>query len=125
MIDRSYAQDGAMPTPQELQQIWQRQKHEAVAKMRLKAQRRAENDRNRAPAKLERHARLALPPQGRLQRGPGRSMRRQMPAPPVSVEEVQVAQWVAMTRVELVPSRPGRVTLGGARPTRAGSAVGR
>lgn len=91
-----------MPTPEDVQQIRQRQKHEAVAEKRLKAQRRAENDRNRA-AKLEREARLALPPQERLAARAGQiDAKWQVPAPAVSAKEVQAAQRAAMTRVEVV-----------------------
>ncbi|MGW0670656.1 hypothetical protein [Streptomyces sp. NPDC002746] len=75
---------------------------DAAAKRALKAQRREENERNRA-AKLARQARLALPVEERLaSRAASIDAKWVMPQPAVSSEEVMAAQRAAMTRVEVV-----------------------
>jgi hypothetical protein len=91
-----------MPTPQDVQRVRARQLEEAAAKRALKAQRRAENERNRL-AKLERKARLALPPEERLAaRVASVEAKWAVPAAEVSAEEVKAAQRAAMTRIEVV-----------------------
>lgn len=90
------------PTPGDVQQVRERQMQEAAAKKALKAQRRAENERNRA-AKLARQARLALPPEERLAAATaGIDAKWTMPKAQVDAEEVKAAQRAAMTRVEVV-----------------------
>jgi hypothetical protein len=79
-----------------------KQLQEAAAKKALKAQRRAENERNRL-AKQARKAWLALPPQERLAaRAASIEAKWAMPAAGVSTEEVKAAQRAAMTRIEVV-----------------------
>ncbi|MFF3159258.1 hypothetical protein [Streptomyces sp. NPDC057910] len=91
-----------MPTPGDVQQVRARQQQEAAAKKALKAQRREENERNRA-AKLERQARLALPPEERLAATAASiDAKWAMPKATVGVEEVKAAQRAAMTRIEVV-----------------------
>lgn len=91
-----------MPTPGDVQQVRERQMKEAEAKKALKAQRRAENERNRA-AKLARQARLALPPEERLAATAASiDAKWAMPKAQVDAEEVKAAQRAAMTRVEVV-----------------------
>ncbi|MEV6726230.1 hypothetical protein AB0M94_35475 [Streptomyces xanthochromogenes] len=91
-----------MPTPGDVQRAQASKEEEAAAKRALKAQRRAENERNRL-AKAERQARMALPPQERLL-ATAASIEKKwaMPAPAVPTEEVQAAQRAAMTRIEVV-----------------------
>lgn len=91
-----------MPSPRDVEQVQDRARQEAAARAALKAERRAENERNRA-AKLERQARLALPPDERLAAATGRiDAKWTVPEPAVSVEDVRAAQRAAMTRVEVV-----------------------
>lgn len=90
------------PAPGGVQQISVRKLDEAAAKKTHKAQRRAENERNRA-AKLARQARLALPPGERLAAATaGIDAKWAIPKATVDAEEVKAAQRAAMTRIEVV-----------------------
>lgn len=87
------------PSPGDVHRLQEQRQQEAAAKKALKAQRREENERNRA-AKLASRALLALPPEERLAaRAAQIEEKWQMPAPAVSAEEVKAAQRAAMTRV--------------------------
>jgi hypothetical protein len=91
-----------MPTPGDVQRVRAKHLEEAAAKQALKAQRRAENERNRL-AKQARQARLALPPEERLAaRAASIEAKWAMPAAEVSADEVKAAQRAAMTRIEVV-----------------------
>ncbi|MER7578124.1 hypothetical protein [Streptomyces sp. NPDC126514] len=90
------------PTPGDVHKVHDQRLQEAAAKKALKAQRRAENERNRA-AKLARQARLALPPEERLAATAASiDAKWAMPKAQVDAEEVKAAQRAAMTRVEVV-----------------------
>lgn len=92
-----------MPSPGDVRRLQESQQQGAAAKKELKAQRRAENERNRA-AKLARQSRLALPPEERLAaRAAQIDAKWQTPAPAVSAEDVQAAQRAVMTRIETTP----------------------
>lgn len=91
-------------TPAAAQSAIDHHRTEFQTKKALKAQRRAENERN-AAANAERRRRLALPPQERLMAAAAIEKieaRWAMPEPEVPLEEVMAAQRAAMTRVEVV-----------------------
>src|SRR6476661_782504 len=90
------------PTPGDVRQVRDQRLQEDAAKKALKAQRREENERNRA-AKLAHQARLALPPEERLAATAASiDAKWTMPKAQVDAEEVKAAQRAAMTRVEVV-----------------------
>ncbi|MFD0474613.1 hypothetical protein ACFQ0B_45045 [Nonomuraea thailandensis] len=91
-----------MPSPKDVQQARTRRIEEAAAAQARKAERRAENERNRK-AKVDAQRRAALPIHERLAETAERiDAKWVIPAATVSAEQVRAAQRAAITRVEVV-----------------------